>query len=78
MPAVPKISPSVFAEAYKLSKSDRMWRKMEAGDRYIFASASSGITTQDELAAAYNEAVRSFSSFKEYEANRFKVAPYWH
>lgn len=71
----PPIKPFLYREAYELSKSGRLWRKLSGKDCYIFASTVSAIKTNDELTKAYEAFTKGdLTTFKEFADIRFKVS----
>lgn len=65
----------MYNEAYRLSKSPRVWRKITNKDLYVFASEASKIRTKEDLATAFEKFEKGeLESFKEFKEIRFKVS----
>lgn len=72
--AKPPIKPHVYRDAYELSKSGCLWRKLDGRDCFIFASTASKIKSKEELAQAFEAYTKgNLTTFKEFSDLRFKV-----
>ncbi|KAH7708232.1 hypothetical protein AAVH_24520 [Aphelenchoides avenae] len=70
----PEAKPYVFKEAYELSKSGRIWQKIDGQDTYVFASEGAHIGNKEDLAAAYAEFMNiELNNFDDFKKTRFKV-----
>ncbi|KAH7725260.1 hypothetical protein AAVH_07053 [Aphelenchoides avenae] len=70
----PDPKPYQYKDAFSMSKSGRLWRKLEGDDIYVFASSESKIKSQEELAASYDKFMNGeLESFGDFKDTRFKL-----